>query len=192
MKQQEFTFSAPDLRFLLGALTPALQERLELVRRDPDLLEGMLNDERLFHSVMEEKDALLSISPRFLFHVLFRKASRELEAELYTLERVGLNQQAAVFDTDQVVDLLRNTEVREYLVQMLTSFTKVQVTTVAFRRGGRLSRRRFSEMEVDDLLELSTWVEEDQRYRIYQRIGDLSLFLLGIFPAYLEEATVIP
>jgi hypothetical protein len=55
-------------------------------------------------------------------------------------------------------------------------------------RGWR--RRRFSELDPIRLIELAELVPESERPSVYRRLGDLSLFLTGIFPDYAGERLV--
>jgi hypothetical protein len=48
------------------------------------------------------------------------------------------------------------------------------------RRGWR--RRRFSELDLATLANLPDAVDPDQRPGVYRRLGDLVLFLTGVFP----------
>jgi hypothetical protein len=169
-----------------------LKSKVELVRHDPALMEGLLDDERLFQRLAESPEPLVRVSPWLLFQILLRRAAREMKGERYTVERVGIAQQAVVFDSHQVAETVGDPQVRDYLAEMLASFTKVHVTTVVSRRGNRIIRRRYSDMELDDLLEMASWVEREEQPRVYQRIGDLALFLLGIFPEHLERSFRYP
>jgi hypothetical protein len=42
----------------------------------------------------------------------------------------------------------------------------------------------FSDMDIDSLIRLAGVVDEEHRFGLYKRIGDLCLFILGIFPKY--------
>jgi len=55
-------------------------------------------------------------------------------------------------------------------------------------RGWR--RRRFSELDPLRLVELADVVSDAERPSVYRRLGDLSLFLSGIFPDYAAEQLV--
>ena len=55
-------------------------------------------------------------------------------------------------------------------------------------RGWR--RRRFSELDPMRLIELAELVSEAERPSVYRRLGDLSLFLTGIFPDYAGERLI--
>jgi hypothetical protein len=69
-----------------------------------------------------------------------------------------------------------------FLAQLLASYTHVASGTVfvATHRGYR--RQRFSELDPVRLAALLDVVTEAERPGIYRRLGDLALFLTGIFP----------
>jgi len=56
-------------------------------------------------------------------------------------------------------------------------------------RGWR--RRRFSELDPLRLVELAELLPEAERASVYRRLGDLSLFLSGVFPDYAAERLVV-
>jgi hypothetical protein len=67
-------------------------------------------------------------------------------------------------------------------VELLASYTHVVsgATWHRTRRGWR--RRRFSELDLSTLAKLPDAVEPAERSRVYRRLGDLALFLTGVFP----------
>jgi len=182
--------SDKDLMFLIQ--TVATQRRdyehiKEIVKDKPDLLDLMLDDEKLFQRLLREEEVLLQISPRLLFEILLRQARRELKREAFTVEKVGLTWKIPVFDSSKVAELLEDKGIRGYLAEMLSSFTRTESTVLYFRRGTRTYRKRFSDMDFDDVEELSRFVEEKYRFPFYKRMGDISLFLTGVFPEYVDS-----
>ena len=92
--------SDKDLMFVIQ--TVATQRRdyehiKEIVEGKPDLLDLMLDDEKLFQRLLREEEVLLQISPRLLFEILLRQARRDLKREAYTVERMGLTWKIPVF-----------------------------------------------------------------------------------------------
>jgi hypothetical protein len=59
---------------------------------------------------------------------------------------------------------------------------KVRSTTLWERSGGRWRRRRFSELDPLDLAELGA----------FERLGDLALFLSGVFPEHVAAHPLEP
>jgi len=160
----------------------------EIVEDKPDLLEIMLDDPKLTQRVMNEEEVFLKISPYLLFEILLRQAKRELQARTYTYEKAATRWTVPVFDGLRVGDLLANSRIRSYLAEMLASFTKTQTATVYYKVGSRFYKRRYSDLSIDDLYELSRLVAAEHRFPLYKRIGDVCLFLTAIFPEYIEHS----
>lgn len=159
----------------------------EIIHDKPDLLDIMLDDPKLFQRVISEEETFVRISPYLLFEILLRQAKRDLEKRTYTYEKAAFNRTVPVFDAPQVGKLLSQGEVRRYLAEMLASFTKTQTAVVYYRVRGKLYKRRYSELSIDDLYELAQLVDEEYRFPFYRRIGDVSLFLTSVFPEYIEQ-----
>jgi hypothetical protein len=179
-------FSDSDLLFLVETVDPRLVSKMDTLKGDPTIIEGMLDHEaaKLFQRIMlmGAENLMTRITPRFLFEVLLRRALRELETQTYTVERTA-SQKIPVFDTREVVQFLANKTVLKYLADMLSSFTRVESFTVPVRVGkGTWRKFRFSDMDVDSLARLCETVEEERRFGFYKRIADLCLFILGMFP----------
>jgi hypothetical protein len=150
----------------------------------------MLEDERLFERMIVDEGILLAVSPRLFFEVLLRRARRELERDLFTIERRG-QQKVVLFDAKQVVDLLSQTSVRAYLSTMLASFTRTNTMTVTLSvSNGVWHRIRVSDLDVDSLIRYAQAVDGEQRFWAFRRIADACLFLTGVFPESLESPPV--
>jgi hypothetical protein len=181
-------FSEGDILFLVETVEPALLSKIDTIKDDPDIIEGMMEHEarRLFQRIMlmSEETITTTISPRFLFEILLRTARRELESQAYTVERTA-TQKIPVFDTPEVVNFLSNKVVLKYLADMLTSFTRIESFTLPVRvRKGIWRKIRFNDMDIDSLVRFCQAVDEEHRFGFYKRIADLCLFILGMFPEY--------
>jgi len=181
--------SQADLSFLVAAAAPEVRDKARLRRllaEDDDFREAFLDDEKTWHRVAAEQEVFLRISPRLYFEVLLRRARRELDSLGHTIERTG-GQKVAVFDAGEVVDLLSRRAVLAYLAEMLSSFTRIESYTLAFRvRPGVWRKIRFNDLDLDSLIRFAEAVEEDQRLGLFKRIADLCLFVLGLFPEYVR------
>lgn len=179
-----------DIYFLVDTLMPQRRDKdhvVEAIRDDKRFLEAMLDDDRLFERLMSGEEILVQVSPRLLFDVLLRRARRDLQVETYTTERRRL-QKVVLFDTSEVSDLLEQEPLRGYLVRMLASFTRIRSVTVRVRVRKNLWRRyRTSELDVEGLIRYSQAVDEPFRFEPYRRIGDVCLFLSGLFPSAIES-----
>lgn len=178
-----------DIRFLVDTLMPAIADKehvVESVHEDQRFLEAMLDDERLFERLMGGREVLLSVSPHLLFAVLLRRARRALSEVAFTTERRSL-QKLFVFDTKEVVDLLEQDELRSYLAGLLASFTRIESLSITIRvRKGIWRRYRTNELDVEGLIRYSQALDDAQRFEPYRRIGDVCLFLTGVFPQAIE------
>ena len=113
-------------------------------------------------------------------------------AGTFTTERRH-QQKVVLFDADQVVDLLAHPEVTDYLARMLASFTRINSVTIPIRvRPGIWRRLHINDLDVDSLLAYAATVEGNERFQVYQRIGDACLFLAGIFPEHIESRQRYP
>ena len=162
------------------------------VRRDPEQLEALIDNPATFRTLFTApgRDPLLRGSPFLLFAVLIHRVVRDLGQASFVEEWVGPRQRVPVFDTGSLRDFGADPLRRLFLAQLLASYTKVASgsTLVKTNRGWR--RRRFSELDPMRLIELAEMVPEAERPSIYRRLGDLSLFLTGIFPDYAGERLV--
>lgn len=180
--------SDSDLDFVIEAINPELMSRRDAIRSDPSIIEAMLEqeNEKLFSHLMllGGEEILLKISPRLLFDILLRRVVKDLQSLDYTMERIA-RQRVPVFDSRQVVNLLRNSAVREYLVDMLCSFTRIESFTITVRVGKNLQEKvRFNDMDIESLERWCQKIDEEFRFGFYKRIADVCLFILGIFPEY--------
>jgi hypothetical protein len=184
-----------DLRFLVDTLVPKgsdPEHLVDLLQDDEKLLDAMLQDDRLFRQLMEDDEVFVSVSPLFFFKVLLLRARRDLQREIYTIERRNL-QKIVLFDANRVVDLLSDPATFEYLATTLASFTRIHSMTIPIRvRQGIWYRLRINDLNVDSLIRYAQMIEEQQRFRIYRRIGDACLFLAGVFPEHIDARQSYP
>jgi hypothetical protein len=182
-------WSQRDLMFVVETLIPERSDPDQvatLLQEDESLLDAMLQDERLFQQLMLDETLCCSVSPELLFRVLLLRTRRDLEQEMYTVERRHL-QKVVLFDASRVAELLGRPPVRDYLAAMLASFTRINSVTIPIRmRQGTWRRIRVNDLDVDSLLRYAQLLEEEHRFGVYKRIADACLFLIGIFPEYIE------
>lgn len=162
------------------------------LRPHPEELEALIDSPATFHRLftVPGRDPLLRASPFLLFAVLIHRVVRDLGHASFVEEWVGPRQRVPVFDTGSLRDFGADPLRRFFLAQLLASYTKVASgsTLVKTSRGWR--RHRFSELDPIRLIELAELVPEEERPFVYRRLGDLSLFLTGIFPDYAGKQLV--
>lgn len=188
MNDTRLLFSEQDLLFLIKTLIPECNDHtkmMRVLRDDKEILEGMLNDEKLSQLMVENPDSILRVSPHLFFTVLLNRIKKDLKSKSFTVEQEARTQMA-VFDSGEVYDLVNETKMRNYLADMLASFAKINSFTIPIRvRKGVWRKFRFSDFDINSLIKYSQMIEEDQRYHPYKRIADVCLFTIGIFPDFL-------
>jgi hypothetical protein len=178
--------TAADLRLLSG-VTP-LPGGVTALARDPAAIEGLLADPRVFEAVFGSAAVAAGhpvlVSPFLAFGVAVHRAVADLSALDYLPERSGPRQRVPVFDPPELRDFLGSAARRLFLAELLASFTRVASGRYRVRSGGRPRTRRFSELDPVRLAGLLESAPEESRPGLYRRLGDVSLFLAGVFPDY--------
>jgi hypothetical protein len=130
--------------------------------------------------------ALVAASPFLTFAVAVHRTGAHLERATFVSEWVGPRQRIPVFNVAQLSDLVAEPVRRFFLVELLASYTHVAsgVTWERTRRGWR--RRRFSELDPLRLASLLEVVSPTEQAGVYRRLGDLALFLSGVFPDHTD------
>jgi hypothetical protein len=195
-----------DLRLLARAVGASAAAVADLAG-DAAAIEGLLADPRVFSAVFGAPSptsaapgVLVLASPFLAFGVAVHRAVADLAAMDYLPERSGLRQRVPVFDTPELRDFLGSAERRLFLAELLASFTRVasgryrvpsrwgsepgSAPGQGAGSGGRSRTRRFSELDPVKLAGLIEVAPEESRPGIYRRLGDVSLFLAGVFPDY--------
>ena len=139
-----------------------------------------------------DDEPFLRASSFLTFAVAVHRSAVRLEGRTSTLEWVGPRQRLPVFDVASLREFLADPLRRLFLVELLASFTSVASGTTweRTRRGWR--RRRFSELDPVRLASLLEVVGEAERPGVYRRLGDLALFLTGVFPDHTAERGLGP
>ena len=162
------------------------------VRRDPSSLEALIDHPATFRQLFSVpgRDPLLRGTPFLIFAVLIHRVVRDLGQASFVEEWVGPRQRVPVFDTAGLKDFGADPLRRFFLIQLLASYTNVASGSMLIKTSRGWRRRRFSELDPMRLIELAELVSELERPSVYRRLGDLSLFLTGIFPDYAAERLV--
>ncbi|HYZ54763.1 MAG TPA: hypothetical protein VE733_14835 [Streptosporangiaceae bacterium] len=161
------------------------------LRRDPDAVAALLADPRVFEAVFGAEaiaagEAVL-VSPFLAFAVAVHRAAADLASVGYVPERSLSRQRVPVFDAPELRDFLGSAARRLFLTELLASFTRVASGRYRFSAGGRSGTRRFSELDPVRLAGLLDAVPEESRPGVYRRLGDVALFLSGVFPDYVAR-----
>jgi hypothetical protein len=163
------------------------------LHRHPEELEGLIDSPETFRVLFAPpaRDPLLRGSPFLLFAVLIHRVVRDLGQASFVEEWVGPRQRVPVFDTGSLRHFGDDPWRRFFLAQLLASYTKVASGSTLVRTSRGWRRHRFSELDPIRLIELAQIVPEAERPSVYRRLGDLALFLTGIFPDYAGEQLMV-
>ena len=170
------------------------------LRRRPEALPELVGDPRMFRAVFGPADAASAraalASPFLVFAVAVHRAAAELESMDHVPERSGKRQRVPLFDAPELRDFLGSPARRLFLAELLGSFTRNAAgpyrAAVGGQPGARPVRpargargaRRFSELDLARMAGLLDAVPEAERAGVYRRLGDVALFLTGVFPDY--------
>ena len=112
------------------------------------------------------------------------RAAAELETVDHVPERSGPRQRVPLFDAPELRDFLGSAARRLFLAELLASFTRATGGQYRAVVRGRPRTRRFSELDLARMAAQLDSVPEADRPGAYRRLGDVALFLTGVFPDY--------
>jgi hypothetical protein len=166
------------------------------LRGDPETLLRLLEHPGLFRIVSGPGDTApgraAPASPFLVFAAFVQRAAAELASMDHVPERTGPRQRVPLFDAPALRDFLAAPARRLFLAELLASFTRVASGRYRTRAGGRTRTRRFSELDPVRLAGLLDAVPQAERPGVYRRLGDVTLFLTGVFPDYATAHTLGP
>ena len=165
------------------------------LRGDPESLLRLLEHPGLFRAVSGPGDMPpggAAASPFLVFVAFVQRAAAELASMDHVPERTGPRQRVPLFDAPALRDFLAAPGRRLFLAELLASFTRVASGRYRTRAGGRTRTRRFSELDPVRLAGLLDAVPQAERPGVYRRLGDVTLFLTGVFPDYATSYALGP
>jgi hypothetical protein len=179
----------PAARALTGTGAPGQEDAAGSWLHDPGTLQAVLSDQEvagvvLGHSEGETGAQTPPASPFLVFAVAVHRAAAELASARHVSERTGPRQRVPLFDAPELRDFLSAAQRRLFLAELLASFTKVSSGRYQVRSHGQVRTRRFSELDPVRMAGLLEAVPEPDRPGVYRRLGDVALFLTGVFPDY--------
>ena len=155
----------------LGGLS--VTEIRESARSRPWKITELLTSDEVFDGVMDRHaHPLAAVSPHLLFTVLIHRAAAHLRAASYLDEWVGVGARLPVYDVEGVHEVLKDSARLTFLTDLLCAFVAPPSLP----------------MPVEDPLDLAAiamWLDvvgDDQRVTLLKRMGDVALFLAGVFP----------
>jgi len=165
-------------------------DRATLSRADPQELNELLASQRVFESVFAAPgtgDPFLTASPFLVFAVTVHRAATQLESVGYVSEWLGPGRRTPVFDVDELRAFMAAPWHRLFLAELLASYTHVVSGSVVVPTPRGLRRQRFSELDPVRFSALLEVVSDVERPGVLRRLGDLALFLTGVFPDYVAR-----
>ena len=177
--------SNDDLRLLaaVGGLDTAQAGAL---RGRPGTVLSLLARPELYGQVYSRRPGLASISPFLAFAVAVEQAVRDLAAVPFVAERSAPRQRVPVFDTPRLRQFLTEPMRRLFLAELLTSFIRLASGRFWIRTARGWRAQRYSELDPVRLAQRAEQVPRADRPGAYRRLGDVALFLTGVFPDYTQ------
>jgi hypothetical protein len=153
----------------------------------PDALSSPAQEHAVFGLTADPQRVM---SPFLIFAVAVHRTAATLASAAYVNEWVGPRQRVPVFADPALRALLDDPVRRFFLVELLASYTHVASgsTWTATPRGWR--RRRFSELDPIALAGMLEAVPAPERAGVLRRLGDLALFLTGVFPDHTAQTAL--
>jgi hypothetical protein len=179
-----------------GELRRRPETVLQLLDR-PELFEGVYGGERWQGPIPTSfigrgPTVLVRVSPFFAFLVAVDQAAREIGAAPFVAERSAPRQQVPLFDTPRLRDFLTEPARRLFLAELLTSFVRVASGRYWTRTTRGWRAQRYSELDPVRMAQFAEQAPVAHRPGIYRRLGDVSLFLTGVFPDYAQQHALGP
>jgi hypothetical protein len=135
-----------------------------------------------------EPAGLSFVSPFLVFAAAIHRTASDLAGTSYAPERAQPRMRVPVFDALQLAAYLAEPRHRLFLADLLASFARISSGVAVTRTAeGAVRRRRWNDMDPMALAVLLESVPPAQRPAVWRRLGDLALFLVGVFPDAAEK-----
>lgn len=158
----------------------------EFLGESEDRLRGLLSSEALGDALFGsgDEESLLRASPFLIFAVLISRAHADLEQAQFVEEWLGPARRIPVFEVHALRSFSADLAHQLFLAELLTSYTRVASGSFWVHTARGWQRRRYSELDLMRLVEMLDIVPEGERPALLRRLGDLALFLTGVFPDF--------
>ena len=166
----------------------------EALRAEPARVEALLGSPVVHLALFggAELDSRLFASPLLVFSVLVHRVAAELEDAAFIEEWLGPGRTVPVFDVAALREFLARAGRRAFLADLLASYTRATSGTVWQRTARGWRRRRYSDLDPVSMAQLLEVVPASQLPTVCRRLGDLALFLSGVFPEYVASHPLEP
>jgi hypothetical protein len=168
--------------------------RIAALRQQPGLILDVLDRPATSAAVLNlasyeagPRDRFALISPFLVFAAAIHRTAADLGASTYAPERTTPRQRIPLFDARQLSAYLGPPGHRLFLADLLASFARISGGMVHAPGPGGPRRRRWNDADPARLAVLLNTVPAAQRPPVWRRLGDLALFLAGVFPDAAER-----
>jgi len=134
---------------------------------------------------------LVGVSPFLAFATAVHRTAAELGHTSYLTERADQGK-VPVFDGPELAEFLEPPPRRLFLAELLASFAKVASGRYVVRTRRGLRFRRYSELDLVRLAGVLESLPPAERPGALRRLGDVALFLAGVFPDYTRTYALGP
>jgi hypothetical protein len=178
----------------LELLAQRAGETLGALVADDDLLEAALGSDAVWEALFgaDPEEAIVLASPFCVFSVLLARLRGDLQNVSFVTERFTVRQRVPVFDVAGPREWLEARHRRIFLADLLASYTRVGGGSIWFHTARGWRRRRYSDLDPLRLAELVELVPPEQRPAVLRRLGDLCLFLSGVFADHVNVHPLEP
>lgn len=149
------------------------QNALNELLASPELFDALFGDDRV---------ADVGVTPFLLFTALVHQAARDLESSPHFPEWIGSGHRLPVFDSSTLTTLVEDAVRRFFLIEFLASFTSIASGTTWIRTERGYRKRRWSELDPVAMSQMVALLPAPAKTAGYRRLGDVALFLSGVFP----------
>lgn len=158
----------------------------EFIDEDPNRLRGLLASDNLYDILFGsgQNEALLRASPFLIFAVMISRAHADLQQTSFVEEWIGPSRRVPVFEVEALEKFAADVTHQLFLAEVLASYTRVVSGSFWVQTARGWQRHRYSELDLMRLVEMLDLVPEAERPSILRRLGDLTLFLTGVFPDF--------
>ncbi|MDQ6771794.1 MAG: hypothetical protein M3024_02205 [Candidatus Dormibacteraeota bacterium] len=160
----------------------------------PDTIRAALSAEPVYEALFGPGSipAPVRVSPFLVFAVLIERVALQLQTAAFVEEWLGPGRTLPVFDVQGLRDFVAVDGNRLFLAELLASYTHVASGSTWRRTPRGWRRTRYSELDPVRLAELVEALPAAERPGVLRRLGDVGLFLSGIFPERVSRHPLQP
>lgn len=167
--------------------------RIAALRRQPALILDVLDRPTTSSAVLNLAAArgadreLVFISPFLVFAAAIHRTAADLAATSHAPERASSRLRVPVFDAPQLAGYLAVPRHPLFLAELLASFARISSGMTITRTPRGLRRRRWTDADPTQMAVLLETLPPARWPAVWRRLGDVSLFLAGVFPDAAEH-----